>query len=73
MPNAFWGFATWTVRCFQFGTGVHVDLVKAYVWFSMTAREELARGQKSIDQQKTWNAENPRWALPLTAITITLG
>jgi hypothetical protein len=52
-------------KAYRDGRGVDVDLVKAYVWLSMAAREEIVREQRSIDQQKKWNAENPRWALPI--------
>jgi hypothetical protein len=52
-------------KAYRDGTGLEVDLVKAYVWFSMAAREEIARQRERIDQQNKWNAENPRWARPV--------
>ena len=47
-------------KAYRDGTGLEVDLVKAYVWFSMAAREEIARQQGRIDRENKWNAENPR-------------
>ena len=52
-------------KAYRDGTGVDVDLVMAYVWFSIAAREELFGEQERTDRKKKWNAENPRFALPI--------
>jgi TPR repeat protein len=46
------------------GTGVEVDRVTAYVWFSMAARQELADSQAHMDRRKRWNAQHPKFAQP---------
>lgn len=49
-------------KAYRDGTGVSVDLVKTYAWFSMAAREQFARERETIDRNNKWNDENPRWA-----------
>ena len=53
-------------KAYRDGAGVEINLVKAYVWFSMAARQELADRQRHTDRRKNWNAENPRFTLPVS-------
>ena len=52
-------------KAYRDGTGVNVDLVMAYVWFAMAARQELADQQKNRDREKKFNAKNPEFARPI--------
>jgi TPR repeat protein len=46
-------------KAYRDGMGVEANLVKAYVWFSMAARQELADNQKQMDREKNGTPKTP--------------
>ena len=42
-------------KAYRDGTGVNVDLMKSYIWFSIVARAEVADQRRSVDDQKKFN------------------
>ena len=42
-------------KAYRDGTGVNVDLLKSYIWFSSVARAEVADQRRSLDNQKALN------------------
>jgi TPR repeat protein len=53
-------------KAYRDGTGVNVDLTQSYLWFSIVSLAEVAQQREWAARDKKWNANNPRFAVPIT-------
>jgi len=52
-------------KAYRDGTGVSVDLIKSYIWFSIAARAELANQRSRVDDHKKREERTKEFAKPI--------